>query len=583
MSAFKEWRISLLVILALLSAALLIRPSIQYGVDIAGGSRIMLRLEASHVTIKVDNENVLDDLVVTLKDNLLLTVRAISYNEIAKEVTVEIGRAVTENLVATIIDNLGKVVDMQEKVSDATRNEVMHILQARVDPFGTIGTQFKPVGLNFILFEISGLEPERAKERLGRQGRLEAFIENTLVLRGGDIERVGLVRLESLPDGNYKYHVPFRISENGAQRFAEASTGKGGHRLVMYLDRPDDAILVFNKQLLVEQPTDMTYDENARMFYVTAGAYSFYLQVPAVGVLFDFIPPETFQFLQEQEGIKTRVVLLGDERDFAESVIDNVITLYPAIESIPKITGESIDEWIQRACGVKSAPEIAAEVAGTVAKDVEITGVRTSKRDAEADAKDLEILLSQRLPVRISFEGETEIEPRLGAEIKSEALRAGLGALIGIWALLYLRYRRLKIAGAIVGTMLCELIITLGLASAIRWTIGLPEIGGLLTVIGTGVDHQIIITDEVLRGGLPQARRVSLSGRIERAFSIIFAAAATTIAAMVSLASLGFGAMRGFALITIIGVLSAVIITRPAYARIISILLIKEQPEITAR
>jgi preprotein translocase subunit SecD len=159
----------------------------------------------------------------------------------------------------------------------------------------------------------------------------------------------------------------------------------------------------------------------------------------------------------------------------------------------------------------------------------------------------------------------------------NEAVRAGFVAIMGVGALIYLRYRRIEIIIAIMGTMISELIITLGIASALGWVIGLPEIGGLIAVIGTGVEHQIIITDEVLRGGLPQTRRMSLRGRISRAFSIIFAAAATTIAAMVSLASLGFGAMRGFALITMAGVIIAVILTRPAYARIISLVLTAER------
>jgi len=161
-----------------------------------------------------------------------------------------------------------------------------------------------------------------------------------------------------------------------------------------------------------------------------------------------------------------------------------------------------------------------------------------------------------------------------------EAVRAIFIALVGVGLLIYFRYKHLKISAAIMGTMLSELVIILGLSSALGWTVGLPEIGGLIVVVGTGVDHQIIITDEVLRGALPHAQRVSLKGRIGRAFSIIFVAAATTIAAMLMLATVGFGAMRGFALITIVGTLIAVLLTRPAYARVLRFMMAKEKPEI---
>ncbi len=576
MSASRDWHIWLLVLVTLFSAMLLIRPGIKYGVDIAGGSRITLRLEASHVTIKIEDLSKLDNLVRTLEDNLLSTVKVVAYNENVKQITLEVGRAVTEDMISGIIDNLGQLVGLEEnKVSDETRDEIMHILQARVDPYGTIGAQFKPLGMNFILFEISGIEPERAKELLGRQGMLEAFVDNTLVLRGGDILRVGLIRIE-LEAGGYKYHVPFEISEDGARRFAQASVGKAGHCLAIYLDRPDDAVLIFNRQLLGELEA-FTYDENLRVFIHRTGGFP--VMVPAAAVTPGSLEVEVLEFLQKQRESAIRAIFLGEEKDFSPVIVDKIRELFSIVESIPRPADQIADEWVRRACGLESWPQIQADIAGKAVTNVEITGVRSSRDDAERDARDLQILLSQRLPVKISFEGETAIEPRLGAEIKGEAMRAAVGAIVGIWAMLYIRYRRLRIAVAIVGTMLCEVIITLGLASAIRWTIGLPEIGGLIAVIGSGVDHQIVITDEILRGVAPQAKKVSIRGRIGRAFSVIFAAAATTIAAMVCLASLGFGVMRGFALVTIIGVLSAVLVTRPAYARLISASLAKELSE----
>jgi preprotein translocase subunit SecD len=91
-----------------------------------------------------------------------------------------------------------------------------------------------------------------------------------------------------------------------------------------------------------------------------------------------------------------------------------------------------------------------------------------------------------------------------------------------------------------------------------------------LAVIGTGVDQQVIITDELMRG---ERVRKALGGRMKRAFSVIFVSVATTMAAMAALAILGFGVFRGFAIITIAGLLAAVLVTRPAYARIASAIL----------
>ena len=61
--------------------------------------------------------------------------------------------------------------------------------------------------------------------------------------------------------------------------------------------------------------------------------------------------------------------------------------------------------------------------------------------------------------------------------------------------------------------------------------------------------------------------------RLSRAFAIILGAAATTIVAMLPLLYMGFGALTGFALIIIIGVVLGTLVARPAYGRIIGYIL----------
>ncbi|WP_175424062.1 MMPL family transporter, partial [Haladaptatus sp. W1] len=61
--------------------------------------------------------------------------------------------------------------------------------------------------------------------------------------------------------------------------------------------------------------------------------------------------------------------------------------------------------------------------------------------------------------------------------------------------------------------------------------------------------------------------------RFRKAFWVIGAAAATTIIAMSPLAVLGLGDLQGFAIITILGVLIGVLVTRPAYGDILRYLL----------
>jgi len=123
-----------------------------------------------------------------------------------------------------------------------------------------------------------------------------------------------------------------------------------------------------------------------------------------------------------------------------------------------------------------------------------------------------------------------------------------------------------------VGTSVSEVIMILGVAAAIGWQMDLAAIAGIIAAIGTGIDHLVIITDEVLYEGKLPPTKVFLS-RIGKAFAIIFGAAATTIIAMSPLVVMGFGALKGFAITTIIGVFIGVVVARPVYGVVIKELL----------
>jgi preprotein translocase subunit SecD len=63
--------------------------------------------------------------------------------------------------------------------------------------------------------------------------------------------------------------------------------------------------------------------------------------------------------------------------------------------------------------------------------------------------------------------------------------------------------------------------------------------------------------------------------RYGRALGIIFISAATVFIAMLPLALMDLSTLRGFAIITILGVLIGVLVTRPAYGKIIMAILSK--------
>ena len=60
---------------------------------------------------------------------------------------------------------------------------------------------------------------------------------------------------------------------------------------------------------------------------------------------------------------------------------------------------------------------------------------------------------------------------------------------------------------------------------------------------------------------------------MKKAFFIVFAAYFTTVGSMLPLLFAGAGLLKGFAITTILGITIGVMITRPAYAHIIEIIL----------
>ncbi|MDW7777180.1 MAG: preprotein translocase subunit SecD [Methanosarcinales archaeon] len=192
-----------------------------------------------------------------------------------------------------------------------------------------------------------------------------------------------------------------------------------------------------------------------------------------------------------------------------------------------------------------------------------------SDTSSEDKARELEShLKAGALPVNVEVIGSGQVPASLGSQFKELTAIAGLLAIITVSFIVFLRYRRKEIMLPMIITSLSEVVMILGFASAVKWQLDLPAITGIIAVIGTGIDHLVVITDEVLyEGKLPPTK--VYNSRINRAFGIIFAAASTTIIAMIWLVWMGFGALKGFALTTIVGVLIGVLIARPVYARII--------------
>ncbi|MAH43288.1 hypothetical protein CL614_06270 [archaeon] len=207
---------------------------------------------------------------------------------------------------------------------------------------------------------------------------------------------------------------------------------------------------------------------------------------------------------------------------------------------------------------------------GQIVREPSITGGADTLEEAAEERLRLQsILKSGSLPVAIEIAQLDVISPTLGESFLQNAAFAGLGAILIVALVTFIRYKRPKLVIPLVLTSLSELVIILGMATMIGWTVDLAAIAGIIAAVGTGIDSIIMITDETILG---KREEISFTERMKRAFFIVFGAGGTTIAAMLPLTILGFGILRGFAIVTMIGVLAGIFITRPAYGEIIKYL-----------
>ncbi len=251
---------------------------------------------------------------------------------------------------------------------------------------------------------------------------------------------------------------------------------------------------------------------------------------------------------------KLNVVTQGQE-----SYLDKNIDLY--------LDGKKVDSL-----------RIGADLKGVPTTEIMISGpgLGSTKQEAIQNAlknmKKLQTLLKVgSLPVKLEVVSQENISPSLSRSFLPNSLFIGFGAIIAVILVLLISYKRLDLTIPIIITSLVELTITVGLLVFMGWNLDLSAIAGLIAAIGSGVDQQIIITDEVLGG--ESRRAFTWKQKLKNAFAIITGSYLTTLFAMLPLLSAGAGLLKGFALTTIVGSTVGVLITRPAYARVAEILL----------
>lgn len=156
-----------------------------------------------------------------------------------------------------------------------------------------------------------------------------------------------------------------------------------------------------------------------------------------------------------------------------------------------------------------------------------------------------------------SLRGDSIIGPQVGAQLRGQALRATLYALVGM--LVYIAFRFELIYGvAAVVAVFHDVLITLGVFSIARLPISLTVIAAFLTLIGYSMNDTIVVFDRV-RENLPLMRRDRLADVVNRSInqtlSRTILTSGLTFLSVLSLLVLGGDVLRGFSFAMTFGIL----------------------------
>ncbi len=171
------------------------------------------------------------------------------------------------------------------------------------------------------------------------------------------------------------------------------------------------------------------------------------------------------------------------------------------------------------------------------------------------EAQDLsEILESGKLPAPAKIVQEQQVGPTLGSEsVKGGALSFGISFLV-IFVLMLVYFN----TGGWVANiaLILNLLFTVGILSALGFTLTAPGIAGLVLTIGMAVDTNVIIferiKEELTKGKGYQA---AVNDGYKRSLAPVLDGHITTLLTAIILAYFGLGPVLGFATTQIIGIL----------------------------
>lgn len=541
-AVLKEWRVLLLLSLVIISAAWIL-PGGTGGVvvkSISSDSPLAGKLAAGERLEWINEVTITKPEDVYEFENFTGTLRFIHNGklDLAQITAPGLGLALSSASSSRLsfgLDLVGGTRVLLEpvdsNVSQVIIDQSIATLQTRINIYGLKEAKFQSVtdvsGHHYVQIEMAGATPSEVEDLLARQGTFEAKIPKILHFNGNTstlLNQTVTLSGGKLTIGGRQLSVNDTFSLGGIDWEYLNSTGDQATVLATVFTGTD-----IKSVCLVEQAGVC-----ASRVQQVKGGYEFMFQIT------------TSEEAAQHFADVTRGMASIVDPQTGSAYLESKIIFYIDDKPVTDLT-------------------ISSDLAGRALQEPSITGFRTVRDDALKEKLSLQsILQSGALPVQLRVARLDSISATLGSDFLKSTVFAGLLAAAAVAAVILVRYRRWKIVVPMILVSFSEVLIILFGISLINYTLDLAAIAGIIATLGTSVDAQIMVIDELTM----KEKIYTFKQRLKRAFFMIFGSAGTVIAAMLPLAVVGIGVMRGFAIVTMMGVLIGIFVTRPAFARL---------------
>ena len=259
--------------------------------------------------------------------------------------------------------------------------------------------------------------------------------------------------------------------------------------------------------------------------------------------------------------VKKDVIFSGD--NLTDAWVDQDNNGQPAVgvsldsigaAAFKQATGENIGKRMAILLFEKGKGEVitAPTIQARLGERFIISGSMSSQEAADTAL----LLRAGSLAAPMEIIEERTIGPSLGAENIEAGFNSVLYGFIAVAIFMSLYYMLFGVFSTI--ALAFNLLMLVAVLSMMQATLTLPGMAAMALVLGMAIDANVLINERIreeLRHGLPPQKAIAAG--YDRAWSTIFDSNITTLIAGLALLAFGTGAVRGFAVVHTIGILTS--------------------------